>query len=76
MSAFARYTVPSKLEQLLGIASVRKTADVDVYRDRDDRGPAPYRARIDGQLMRTKAGTVRKFPSMAGAIKATEEAAA
>jgi len=66
-----RFEVPSNLSLLLGIDTVRKTADVDCYREQGI-GPAQYRAKIDGRLMRTKAGTVRKFRTMNEAIKATE----
>lgn len=70
----ARYSVPSSLELLLGIDHVR-SADIDVYRDTNVRpsDSAPYRARVGGKTLRTRMGAVRKFRTMAAAIKAAEE---
>lgn len=42
---------------------------MDAYRDRDDRGVAPYRAAVNGKLIRNKDGSVRKFRTLAAACR-------
>jgi hypothetical protein len=48
---------------------------LDVYRIHGYADRTPYRARVNGQLMRNKTGEVRRFRTMEQAIKATEVAA-
>ena len=42
--------------------------NIDCYRDRDAKLSAPYRAKINGELLRTKSGSVRKFKTLQQAI--------
>ena len=47
-----RISVPSNLALLLGTDQIRATGEVDCYRDNAAGGPLPYRAKINGQLLR------------------------
>ena len=67
-----RISVPSNLALLLGTDQIRATGEVDCYRDNAAGGPLPYRAKINGQLLRDARGQVRQFASLDAAIKATE----
>lgn len=54
------------------VASINLGGSVsDCYRDTSDTGTHPYRVRVNGELLRTKDGLVRKFRTLAQAVKAS-----
>lgn len=67
-----RINVPSNLALLLGTDQIRVTGEVDCYRDNAAGGPLPYRAKVNGLLLRDGEGLPRQFASLGDAIKATE----
>lgn len=69
-----RINVPSNLALLLGTDKIRQTGDVDCYRDNAAGGPLPYRAKVNGLLLRDGDGQVRQFASLDAAIESTERA--
>jgi hypothetical protein len=46
---------------------------IDAFRNTDDRSSHPYRVRVNGQLLRNKAGEVRKFRTLNEAIRAAND---
>lgn len=47
---------------------------MDCYRDTDDTGPCPYRARVGGLLLRNQDGSTKRFRSLREAVTAARAA--
>jgi hypothetical protein len=48
--------------------------NIDAYRDRDDNSTHPYRCRVEGQLLRNRAGKVWRFRTLKQACEAGKQA--